>query len=251
MDDRKLVSPTQLAVTIEGAEFAKDFNYFVTVQLDGQTEKRRTDVSARVKNPVFTANMFFLPLPSNRIELNQRLLFAVFVVTEREGDLGRGQARLLGECVLELGPLAAALTDVRGAGIRQHLRFIRTQEGKQVTVGRFLVQLKLIPQGEMPEIDPRAEDLLYHPLPVPDPGAEFVWRVRVDFRCALDVPMSTTASSSLPSPYLEFGWSHYSEQRPADNDVIRSVVIQRNKHPVWNQQVLFINPPAVTSIGEG
>lgn len=250
MDERKLVSPTQLSVTIEGAEFAKDFNYFVTVQLDGQTEKRRTDVSARVKNPVFTANLFFLPLPSNRIELNQRLLFAVFVVTEREGDLGRGQARLLGDCVLELGPLAAALTDVRGAGIRQHLRFIRTQDGKQVTVGRFLVQLKLIPQGEMPEVDPRSEDLLYHPLPVPDPGAEFVWRVRVDFRCALDVPMSTTASSSLPSPYLEFGWSHYSEQRPADNDVVRSVVIQRNKHPVWNQQVLFINPPAVTSIGD-
>jgi len=51
-----------LQVTIESAEFTKEFHYFLTVQLDGEGEKRRTDVSACVTNPVFSANTFYLPI---------------------------------------------------------------------------------------------------------------------------------------------------------------------------------------------
>ena len=37
-----------LQVTLENFQFAKEFNYFVTLQLDGDGEKRRTDISAAV-----------------------------------------------------------------------------------------------------------------------------------------------------------------------------------------------------------
>jgi hypothetical protein len=34
----------------------------MTLQLDGDGEKRRTDVSAAVTNPIFAANTFYLPI---------------------------------------------------------------------------------------------------------------------------------------------------------------------------------------------
>ena len=36
---------TTLEIVIDNAEFAKEFNYFLTIQLDSNSEKRRTDVS--------------------------------------------------------------------------------------------------------------------------------------------------------------------------------------------------------------
>ena len=143
METTGLLKKTQLCVTIEGAEFAKDFQYFMTVQLEGEAEKRRTDVSEKVRNPIWSANIFYLPIPGGALTPNTRLLFAVFVVTDREVGKGKGQARLLGECMLDVGPLGAALNDIHGAGVRQHLKFTRTQEGSSVTVGRFLVSLKI------------------------------------------------------------------------------------------------------------
>ena len=72
-----------------------------------------------------------------------------FIVTDREDnkvqDLEtKGQAKLLGECVLELGPLTAPLTDISGLGVRQNLKFVRKSGDKEVTVGRFVVQIKLV-----------------------------------------------------------------------------------------------------------
>lgn len=51
-----------LQVTIENVQFSKEFHYFMTMQLDGDGEKRRTDVSAAVTNPIFAANTFYLPI---------------------------------------------------------------------------------------------------------------------------------------------------------------------------------------------
>jgi hypothetical protein len=51
-----------LQVTFENVQFAKDFNYFLTLQLNGDGEKRRTDVSTAVANPIFSANTFYLPI---------------------------------------------------------------------------------------------------------------------------------------------------------------------------------------------
>ena len=51
-----------LQVSIENVSFSKEFNYFLTLQLDGDGEKRRTDISATVSNPIFSANTFYLPI---------------------------------------------------------------------------------------------------------------------------------------------------------------------------------------------
>jgi hypothetical protein len=50
---------------------------------------------------------------------------------------------------------------------------------------------------------------IIHPLPAIDPFSEFSWRIRVDFRAAIDVPMNKATTTGLPSPYMEFGWSNY------------------------------------------
>ncbi len=69
-------------------------------------------MSAAVTNPIFSANTFYLPLSSNGMMQagNPRIQFACFVVTNRtQGNAAelenKGQARLLGECVLEMGSL--------------------------------------------------------------------------------------------------------------------------------------------------
>ena len=57
-----LRSKRSLQVQIENVTFAKDFNYFISLQLDGDGERRRTDISATVNNPIFSANTFYLPI---------------------------------------------------------------------------------------------------------------------------------------------------------------------------------------------
>ena len=247
MEDRRLVGDTQLNVIIETAEFAKDYNYFITVQLEGEQEKRRTDISERVNNPQFLARTFFLPLRTSRIELNMRLIFQAFVVTVRDGEpKERGQARLLGECAIDLSPLVPALTDIRGGGTKQHLRFVRTLEGQTTTVGRFLVTLKVIANQLAPS---EAEPLdIFHALPSPDAFREFMWRVRVDFRSATDVPLNGTSASGLSSPYMEFGWSHYVQQRPGDNETETTHIIQNSRNPLWNYQLFYYSKENINEL---
>jgi hypothetical protein len=247
MDDRKLVGAAQLNVIIETAEFAKEYHYFITVQLEGESEKRRTDISERVNNPQFLARTFFLPLPTSKIELNMRLIFQAFVVTVRDNEpKERGQARLLGECAVDLSPLVPALTDVRGGGTKQHLRFVRTLEDQQTTVGRFLVTLRVMAaQQDLQEADPLD---IYHALPTPDAFRQFMWRVRVDFRSATDVPLNNASASGLASPYLEFGWSHYVQQRPGDNETETSHIIQNSRNPLWNYQLFYYSKENINEL---
>ena len=56
----------------------------------------------------------------------------------------KGQARLLGECIIELGPLMGQLNDIYGVGVRQTLAFGRKRDDKEITVGRFNCILKLV-----------------------------------------------------------------------------------------------------------
>ena len=111
-------------MTLENFQFAKEFHYFVTLQLDGVGEKRRTDISAAVQNPIFSANTFYLPITDLQISENPQLQFAAFIVTDRTEE-SAGNARLLGESVIQLGQLMNQLTDVHGVGIRQGLTFFR------------------------------------------------------------------------------------------------------------------------------
>lgn len=115
--------------------------------------------------------------------------FAAFIVAERSEEK-RGQARLLGECVLELGSLIGQLTDVFGVGIRQNLSFFRkTKNNEDVVVGHFNVVLKIVGDYMTKNesmfdgrnlTGPRKAQSQVHPLPVEEP--QFKWRVRVDLR---------------------------------------------------------------------
>lgn len=186
MDQR---AKRSLQVTLENVTFAKEFNYFLTLQMDGDGEKRRTDISSVAANPIFTANTFYLPIREEQISENPRLQFAAFIVAERSEE-SRGEARLLGESVLELGALIGQLTDVQGVGIRQNLSFFRkSRQGDDIVVGHFAATLKVV--GDYMTRNeamydgrnlsgPRKAQSQVHPLPAEEPN--FKWRVRCDIR---------------------------------------------------------------------
>lgn len=70
------------------------------------------------------------------------------MVTDRKENTveleSKGQARLLGDCVLEMGPLMPSINDIYGIGVRQQLAFARRRDDKEVVVGRFTCSLKLV-----------------------------------------------------------------------------------------------------------
>lgn len=72
--------------------------------------------------------------------------------------------------------------------IRQQLKFVRSKDGKDVTVGRFIASIKVVSEDSLPKY---VEDLeqkkiekneYYAPLPDFDDSMSFEWRVRIDIR---------------------------------------------------------------------
>jgi len=69
-------------------------------------------------------------------------------------------------------------------------------------------------------------------LPAEEPN--FKWRVRVDLRCALDVPIPNQPSGglpegtegTLPSVYAEVGWSLYENAEPDEFNRVLSVMCE-------------------------
>lgn len=172
----------------------------------------------------------------------------------------KGQARLLGECHLELGPLTAPLTDISGTGVRQHVKFTRQQfngnskEPKEVAVGKCVLNLKLVgeqlfPIDQQVDLKPLEFDDIFHPLPVSDPFMDFIWRLRVDIRSAVDLPLNRTTPTGLPSCYAEVGWVLYNDSVPDENSIFMTSIIESNRHPIWNQQFLIPNPQNIVTNG--
>ena len=50
-------------------------------------------------------------------------------------------------------------------------------------------------------------DEIFHSLPAPDPFMKFTWRIRVDVRSAIDLPLNRKTSHGLPETYVELGWT--------------------------------------------
>lgn len=132
------------------------------------------------------------------------------MVTDRDEAANKqGQARLLGECTVELGPLTPSLTDISGTGVRQMLKFTRNQNEKSVTVGRFIVLLKLVGEQSIPIEDDKEKQWkslnksdIFHTLPQNDPNMEFNWRLRVDVRSGVDMPLNRSTKSGLPTCFV-------------------------------------------------
>jgi hypothetical protein len=76
-------SRKSLQVIIENCEFAKHYHYFITVEIEGDTVKRWTDVSAQVTNPVFSTNKFYIPLIEQKMQSHPNLVIKTFVITNR------------------------------------------------------------------------------------------------------------------------------------------------------------------------
>ena len=149
-------------------------------------------------------------------------MFQAFVVTGRIDQLSEqeihGSAKLLGATSVAITPLLPDLLDVYGVGIRRKLEFRRARnnqppEADAVVVGRATCTLKLVGDyltkfegaaDGVPGGPKRATGEL-HVLPSERP--DFKWRVRCDVRAGENMPMSDLAGQTLPSTYVEFGWS--------------------------------------------
>ena len=70
-------------------------------------------------------------------------------------------------------------------------------------------------------------------MPVEPPN--FEWRIRVDLRAAIDMPMNSLQPHKLPSIFAEVAWSeslYYQQIDPFTKQC--SVIIEENRHPMWN-----------------
>jgi hypothetical protein len=245
-------SKTTLEIIIENAEFAKEFNYFITVQLEGYDDKRRTSVSSVSKSPNFTENKFYLPLKDYDLHINQRIIFCAYVIIDRpenSDSQGTGQAKQLGENLLDLAPLTSSLTNINNHPVKQRIDLIRRQGEGNAIVGRLNLTLKLLSEAIVPdsELDEALNDGV-HLLPEMDSIREFVWRLRVDVRSAVNLPFNRTTESKLPSAYVEVGWTMYIKQDINQSEAARTCAVNSDRFPIWNQQLLFYPSSNVSTI---
>jgi hypothetical protein len=237
---------TTLEVAIEGAEFAKEFNYFITIQMDGDSEKRRTDVSEPSRNPTFSNSKFYIPLEAYDLVIRQRIHFGAFIVLDRAEDVGEGSAKLLGETILDLSTLTERLTNLNNMAIKQKVDVVRRQGDNNAVVGRLNLSLKLLADTIIPD-DGFKQVVNDHAslLPEFDVTENFKWRLRTEIRSAINLPFNRTSESKLPSAYIEMGWTMYQHQDLNISEAVRSSSVDSNRFPVWNQQLLYYPPPNV------
>ena len=75
-DSRMVPDPNRkprssLVVSLANVEFVKDFHYFIAIQLDQESEKRRTEVSAAIATPIFRTNTFTIPLQGFKLQYHE------------------------------------------------------------------------------------------------------------------------------------------------------------------------------------
>jgi len=101
----------------------------------------------------------------------------------------------LGVAFIELGPLTAPLTDISGNGITQKIRFLRKKKNKEQKVGICVVNLKLIGEEDIPinEYDQQHGQNIFdlnQRLPGGLHKTNFQWRLRIDVRHGVDIPLN-------------------------------------------------------------
>ena len=123
----------------------------------------------------------------------------------------------------------------------------------EASVGRFNISLVLVPDSQSkygqslienldnkkPEIS--SSSIQYMPLENPN----FEWRLRVDLRAGIDMPLNSLNPHKMPSIFAEVAWSdslYYESVDPYTRQY--SVIIDENRHPHWNQQLIINNPPS-------
>ena len=112
-----------------------------------------------------------------------------------------------------------------------------------------LVGEQLFPIDQQVDLKPLEFDDIFHPLPVSDPFMDFIWRLRVDIRSAVDLPLNRNTPTGLPSSYVELGWVLYNDAVPDENSIFMTNIVDSNRHPIWNQQFLIPNPQNIVTNG--
>ena len=163
--------------------------------------------------------------------------------TSDESVVKPKQRKLLGECTFELHSVLKELIEFEGSSKEESLKFTRLQGENLVTVGRFVADFKIqkdeIEAEEYPHyMKPKQLKAIIdidRELPKADFGLT-IWRIRMCLRCAVGAHLE---SYGLPSLFMEAGWSKYKEDDIDSNTVIRTEIIYDNRHPMWNEELLF------------
>ncbi|CAI2385109.1 unnamed protein product [Moneuplotes crassus] len=239
---------------IESCEFLSAAKYYITCQLDEYNEKKRTELSDELTNPLFISNNFTFPLPTGKIEMWQRCVFGLYMIIKNKYNY-KNEAKCVGETVLDLGQLATLINSPDNLGVKQSLSFTKHHQGEELQVGRFNITISIEndyskARGQEGSyfngaIDEpiEATSMVHH---MPPEKEDYVWRLRIDLRCCIDAPMNIANATKLPSCYAEFGWSKDAHTNPSAEDRMLSLLIPQERHPHWNQQLLYHNPAQST-----
>lgn len=184
--------------------------------------------------------------------IHQAIIFSAFVVVDSSSNVdndGTGQAKLLGENLLELAPLTPSLTNILDTPIKQRIELYRKMGDQNAVVGKLNISLKLIADLVVPEdlkeVSPNDETQL---IPEMDFTKKFIWRLRCHVRSAINLPFNTTTETKLPSAYVEIGWTMYENSDINQVDSVRTPCIESNRYPIWNQELLYYPPNTLSTI---
>ena len=213
-------------------------------------KNKRTELSDELTNPLFIANNFSFPINSGKVEVWQRIHFGLYLVSKEKYAI-KDSVKWIGEWILELGQLAKLINSPESMGVKQSLSFIKIHQETEYQVGRFNITLSIDNDySKKPGLensyfnggisDPIEASSMVHHMPLEEP--KYLWRLRIDLRWWIDAPMNTVTATKLPSWYAEFGWSSHSQMTPEPQNRLLSLLIPQERHPHWNQQLLYHSP---------
>ena len=121
-------------------------------------------------------------------------------------------SKILGEVDVDLYPLSLQASEGFTTPIRQQLRFIRSKDGKEVPVGRFIAMLKIINESADDSNKDSPKPVKFNSesfvnFPEYDPSFNFSWRVLAHIRAASNIPSDSDSRGLTPKAYVELGWS--------------------------------------------
>jgi len=140
-------------------------------------------------------------------------------------------------------------------GVKQSLSFVKIHHEEEYQIGRFNITIRIDNDySKKPGLensyfnggiaDPIEATSMVHHMPLEED--KYVWRLRIDLRCCIDAPMNSVTATKLPSCYAEFGWSSHSQMSPEPQNRMLSLLIPQERHPHWNQQLLYHSPQECT-----
>ena len=231
---------SSLIIIINNIEFSRDFNYFISVEIEGIPEKKRTEVSGYFSKPIYKKNKFFFQLPQFSIENIGNLRFLAYIATDKENTNNdiRGKAKLLGECFLDLKLYKNTLTNISENGLFIPLKFIRDKN----IVGKFFASIKLVGEDILlnkkeKELDFILPEFEMNLLPKNLFDSKIKYRVRVNLYSGLFLFKEKGKDlNDFPSIQCECSLSK-NDKLVSQKELTK---VQKNtENPVFNKQFLF------------